>query len=300
MLWLGLLSGAALAASALPSAPPFARSLVWTEKGAEFETLSSQPISCLAKGTNPASVQYGRALFNTPTLLGGQAAKAGLNCNSCHISGRDNLHFMLPQLSSVSGTADVSSSFFSAARGNGKFDPVKIPDLAMPGKISRDPSSDKLERFIRNLVVEEFSGHEPSKTTLSALAAYVRAIRNCEGSPERGPHRLEDQRLEDQLALISSAVDGAANMAKAGEYGTADLLIAAARHQLGLIHERYGARGLKRQQKMLLKSSIDLQTTTDLPKWQADFDRNVAPALRQAESKSAYNPAILRKLLAPS
>ena len=286
------MSGAALAASALPFASPVARSLVWTEKGAEFKTLSSQPTSCLAKGPDAAQVQYGRALFNTPSLLGGQAAKAGLNCNSCHISGRDNPHFVLPQLSGVPGTADVSSSFFSSARGNGKLDPVKIPDLAMPGKISRDPSSDTLERFIRNLVVEEFSGHEPSKTTLSALAAYVRAIRNCEAGPEREPHRLEDQ-----LTLISASVDGAANMAKAGESSTANLLIAAARHQLGLIYERYGARGLKREQAMLLKSSIDLQTTTDLPKWQADFDRNVAPALRQAESKSAYNPAILKKLL---
>ena len=199
---------------------------------------------------------------------------------------------MLPQLSSVPGTADVSSSFFSAARGNGTFDPVKIPDLAMPGKISRNPSSDTLETFIRNLVVEEFSGHEPSKTTLSALAAYVRAIRNCEAGPERAPHSLEDQ-----LTLISASVDGAANMAKAGESSTADLLIAAARHQLGLIYERYGARGLKREQKMLLKASMSLQTANDMAKWPADFDRNVAPALRQAEARSAYNPAILKKML---
>ncbi len=285
---LALISGAAIAASA----PPLAQSLIWTEKGAEVEALSSQPTSCLADDANAAQVQYGRALFNTPLLLGGQAAKAGLNCNSCHISGRDNPHFFLPHLSDAPGTADVTSSFFSATRGNGKFDPVKIPDLAKPGKVSRDSSSGALEGFIRKLIVEEFSGHEPSKATLSALADYVRAIRNCEG---RSDH--QGRRLDDQLALVTTAVDGAAAMGKAEENNTADLLITAARHQLGLIDERYALPRFTRERVMLREASTRLQVADDLAKWKADFSSKLVPLLRNGEARSLYNIVQLKKAI---
>ena len=286
LLGVALVSGAAIAISA----PPLANSLIWTAPGAEMATLSSQPLSCIEDGPNGPQAQYGRALFNTPLLLGGQAAKAGLNCNSCHISGRDNPHFLMPHLSAGPGTADVTSSFFGEMRGNGQFDPVKIPDLVQPGKIPRDPSSRALEGFIRNLIVEEFSGHEPSAATLSALAAYVRAIRSCDGR--------EARTLEDQLTLISVAVEGAAAMAKAEESSTADLLIAAARHQLGLIDERYAFPQLKRERTMVRNASVSLQTAADLSKWQSDFDANVVPKLRRAEAKSAYNRAVLEQALA--
>ena len=300
MLCAGLVSGAGLAASA----PPLARSLVWTASGAELETLSSQPRSCLS-GKDDALLQSGRALFNAPLLLGGQAAKAELSCNSCHVAGRDNPHFFLPRLSSAPGTADVTSSFFSAARGNAKFDPVQIPDLARPGKISRDSAKPALEGFIRDLVVEEFSGDEPSKATLAALARYVRAIRACEG--ENGGQNVA-RKLADQLSLIDSAVDGAVSMANVGEEGTARLLLTAARHQLGLIDERYARRRLKRERKMLRSASRSLQEMNELPdftanllpaiaKWKSEFAGKLRPALQRKERRSYYNQTKLKKAL---
>lgn len=279
------------------NAPTF-ELLKWTEPGAELEALSSQPSACLSPDPqSTALVRAGEALFNTPTLLGGQAAKAGLSCASCHVNGRDNPHFALAGVSDKPGTADVTNSFFSAARGNGRFDPVLIPDLAAPGKVSRDPSIKALEPFIRNLIVEEFGGHEPSAATLEALAAYVRAIRGCPG----GKKTRVSRKLADQLALIQAGVMGTVEMQGRGDRQASQLLIAAARHQLGLLSERYAGPGLKRERAELLGASRRLQdlastpaTPTEFAKkaadWLIGFDKNVAERLVRKEAQSLYNP----------
>lgn len=232
------------------------------------------------------------ALFNTPSLLGGQAAKAGLNCNSCHDNGRDNRHFYVEGLSSTPGTADVTSSFFSILRGNAVKDPVAIPDLANPGKISRAADDQILERFIRTLIVEEFSGKEPNQSTLSALASYVRAIRKCDGA------HIIDRRLDDQLQLVDAAIGGALAMHRSGENATALILVRAARHQLGLIDERYSAPRFKAERSALLDSSRQLQDIAEaqnadlfnpaLTLWHEQFTANLVPRLRAGERQSLY------------
>ncbi len=290
---------------AFAATPPLFETLRWTAPGAELEAMSSQPATCLADNPQATTlVRTGEALFNTPTLLGGQAAKAGLNCASCHVNGRDNPHFALAGVSDRPGTADVTNSFFSAARGNGRFDPVLIPDLAAPGKIARDPSAKALEPFIRTLIVEEFGGHEPSAATLDALAAYVRAVGSCpEGKQMRVPRKLEDQ-----LTLIQSAVMGAVEMQARGDRQTSQLLIAAARHQLGLLSERYAGPGLKRERAELLKASRRLQDLAAIPatspelakqaaNWLIGFDKNVGQRLVGNEAASLYDPKQLAKAL---
>lgn len=242
------------------------------------------------------------ALFNTPTLLGGQAAKAGLSCASCHVNGRDNPHFLLPSLSGAAGTADVTSSFFSAARGNGVHDPVQIPDLARPGKISRAQGDPALEAFIRNLIVEEFSGMEPSPATLSALASYVRAMRSCQDKV-----RAQERRLSDQLDLIEVAIEGASAMTRLGETSTAKLAIASARHQLGLIDERYSGRHFKVEQKLLLDASTRLREIVEtgdsatipplLAAWQQQFEGKTVPRLLAGEPRSLYSAELLKAQL---
>jgi hypothetical protein len=272
--------------------------LRWTTPGAELEVLSSQPSACLSHDPQEGPmVQAGQALFNTPSLLGGQAAKAGLSCASCHVNGRDNPHFLLSGVSDGPGTADVTNSFFSAARGNGKFDPVPIPDLAAPGKVARDPEAKALAPFIRTLIVEEFAGHEPTPATLEALATYVRAIQTCPG----GDSRQVPRTLEDQLGLIQAAVLGAVEMVGRGDRPTARALIAAARHQLGLVSERYAGPGLKRERAALLEASRQLQEMADTPAtpekfakavadWSMHFDKNVGERLVRKEKQSLYNP----------
>lgn len=271
--------------------PPAFEQLRWTAPGAGYALLSEQPSACLA--SEEPRVRSGRALFATPTLLGGQAAKAGLSCASCHINGRGNPHFLLAGVSAVPGTADVSNSFFSAVRGNGRFDPVTIPDLAMPGKVSRDAQTKALEPFVRNLIVEEFGGEEPTPAMLDAIATYVRAVARCNlDMPQR-------RGLIDQLRALDDGMAGAALMLERGDRAGVRLSIAAIRHQLGLIAERYpGSRS------DLLSASRALQALGDgngglpaLRRWKDGFDRGLAQKLRRDEGRSLYDAVQLRKAL---
>lgn len=260
--------------------------------------MSEQPATCLANET--PLVRGGRALFGVPTLLGGQAAKAGLSCASCHVNGRDNPHFLLAGVSAAPGTADVTNSFFSAARGNGRFDPVVIPDLAMPGKIARDPDTRVLEQFIRNLIVEEFGGREPTPAMLDALATYVRAVRACPKGQSVG------RRLGDQFTAIDDGVAAAQLMIGRADPQGAALSIAAIRHQLGLIAERYTGSGLTREREGLLAASRALHAIGDgdparispaLARWKGEFDKGLAKQLRRAEGRSLYDEKRLAESL---
>jgi len=274
--------------------------LRWTAPGSEVVLLSEQPATCTAVDND--MVQSGRALFGAPTLLGGQAAKAGLSCASCHVNGRDNPHFLLAGVSAAPGTADVTNSFFSAARGNNRFDPVIIPDLAMPGKIARSPESRTLETFIRNLIVEEFGGQEPTPAMLDALAAYVRAVRSCPAEATVA------RQLQDQLAAIGDGVAAAQLMARRGDRQGVRLAIAAMRYQLGLIAERYASPRFAREQAALLAASRELQAIGDtaglvallpaLGRWKRNFDAGLASRLRRGEGRSLYEAKHLARSLA--
>src|SRR5215210_5068995 len=144
----------------------------WLAAGASPESLLREPGECVAWPASPRlndSVRIGRAAFRAPLLFGGQAARAGLSCASCHRNGRDNPDFHFPGISGAPGTADVTASLLSSHRGDGKFNPKPIPDLAGdPAKriVSREPVKRDLERFIRGLIVEEFDGPEPPTAVL--------------------------------------------------------------------------------------------------------------------------------------
>lgn len=292
--------GAALAAvvAAAPptrNAPPLV-ALTWTAPGHEREVLLEQPATCLNPAIASAQVRMGQALFNAPDLFGGQAARAAISCASCHSNGRRNPAFFLGGISDEPGSADVSSSFFSLARADRRFDPVPIPDLAVPGKIDRDPASGVLERFIRGLIVEEFAGREPSAAQLDALASYVRAVRACSG------RATEPRNLASDLALLSASIDGAIGLLDQHDSAGAAILIKAARFRLGLIDERMAGPKLGRSHKALLAASlklaqVPLQRTT-LASWLIEFDRSTAPQLIRAERHSLYEPRQLDQWLA--
>lgn len=278
------------------------QSFWWTAPGHELAAASTQPSACLAYDALDADrVHAGQALFNTPALLGGQAAKAGLSCASCHTNGRDNPHFFVKGLSAQPGTADVTTAFFSTARANAVQDPVKIPDLAKPGKISRAIGDPALEHFIRTLIVDEFSGKEPSPATLSALATYVRSIQSCKNDV------LQNRGVGEQIALIAAAVEGALEMQRRDDRATAHLLVRAVRHQLGLIHERYDAPRLATERRALLYSSRKIEMLEDqddvasiapaLRNWHRDFNATLVPKLIASERHSLYAPKPLRTAL---
>jgi hypothetical protein len=230
------------ALAALGDAP--IRGMLWVARDADPErALGSVPTECLKIPADPAlaaRIEVGRAAFRTPVLLGGQAARAGINCEACHRNGRSNPDFLFPGISGAPGTADVTNSLFSTHRGNGIDDPKPIPDLSGPKaklKVGQDSTEKTLEPFIHGLITEEFDGPEPTPETLDGLAAYVRAL-NPAACPARARRPLTVALL---MTDARRALDAAEARTAAGDDATAMLMVASARSRLGLIDERYAA-----------------------------------------------------------
>ena len=297
-----LIAGAALVLAGAVLAAPRARmqALTWTTPGAERAVLLRQPVACLDPAPDPLEVSYGRALFNAPQLLGGQTARAGISCASCHANGRRSAAFFLDGVSGEPGTADVSASFFSIARANRHFDPKPIPDLAAPGKVSRDPATRGLEQFTRGLIVDEFAGREPAATELSAVSAYLRALRPCVSERE------ESRGLDADLELLRDTIGAAERRADLGDDAGTALMVSAARFRLGLIEERYVGPRLATARRQLLAASRALQPMGEakvpskaaLQLWRARFERDIVPRLIRGERRSLYDPRRVEAWLA--
>lgn len=287
---------------AADAAPPL-RAMLWAAADVDAtRAFATAPAECLRQAPDPATahaVEVGRAAFRAPTLLGGQAARARLTCESCHRSGRDNPDFSFPGASGAPGTADVTLSLFSSHRGNGVHDPRPIPDLSGPrDRLKVAPVN--LPEFIRGLIVEEFNGPPPSPATLAGLAAYVSALEPaaCPTAAHR-PVTLAATFDDARRALLAAR----AQLAR-GDGPTSLLLIGSARAQLGLIDERYA--GLPADRARLRAADAALtalqsavrerpsQASAQLSRWLA-----AAPALEAAlaarEARSLFNPAQLAK-----
>ena len=155
----------------------------WLAPSADrVRALGSLPTECLgpARDADQAyAIDVGRAAFRTPLLLGGQAARAGLSCESCHRAGRNNPDFFFPGISGVPGTADVTTPLLSTHEDDGVVDPKPIPDLSGPKsklKVSQAPGGDALQSHIHGIATREFDGAEPPPAVMAGLAAYVRAL----------------------------------------------------------------------------------------------------------------------------
>jgi hypothetical protein len=257
----------------------------WTAPGALPRSLSFAPAECLRPAREAATaraVAIGRIAFRAPLLLGGQAARAGMSCATCHVNGRGNPNFLFPGLSGAPGTADVTASLMSSHRGDGIFNPRPIPDLAGPPeklKISRTKPG-ALESFIHGLVTEEFDGPEPPPEVLAGLAAYVRAI---DPSACRGGEA--PVRLAGRLAEIDTAVA----LARTRDGETRRLLLAAARSTLGAIDERFSA--LPADRAIVRAADSDLAAIrlgqADFARWDAAWPVRRRSLLRD-EPRSLY------------
>jgi mono/diheme cytochrome c family protein len=272
----------------------------WLASGSLPRALLWEPPECLVQPRDPAerwAVAIGRVAFRAPLLLGGQAARAGMSCATCHRNGRGNPDFLFPGLSGGPGTADVTSSLMSSHRGDHVVNPKPIPDLGGSRatlKVSRDAGDPALERFIRGLVVEEFDGPEPSPEVLSGLVAYVRALRPeaCRGSQRRVG-------LGGRLADVDTAVA----LAKTSSGETRRLLLAAARSTLGAVDERFRAPDLENDRRLLRQSDAILgglrAGSNDFGAWRRTWPPVRAQLLRD-EPRSLYDPARLGRALAGS
>jgi cytochrome c peroxidase len=121
----------------------------------------------------------GNLAFNSPYTLGDAARNAHISCATCHVNGASNPRLFIPGLSTRPGTFDTTSSLFNPKTDNGVLDAVTIPSLRGARFLSpygHDGRGASLREFVRNVVVNEFAGAEPSPQILDALVVYIEDI----------------------------------------------------------------------------------------------------------------------------
>ena len=232
---IGCLSACIAPADPPPETSVTLRALDWLAPAADPVThLTTQPAACVPGDMSDAA-RRGELLFNSPLLLGGQAAKAGLSCASCHRNGRGNPNFVFQGISAAPGTADVTNALFGHQRADREFNPVPIPDLAGPeGQIQVDRDDPgALEAFLRAQIIEEFSGQPPSLDVIDDVAAYIRAI-NAQACPADA---VVAQSWHDEVARVDTAVRAMTQIDEADQRPYRQ----AARAALGRLHARFPA-----------------------------------------------------------
>ena len=175
---------AALLVSAAAAAAPISTKEGVLPPGTDLgETVGAQPTELfateLAGGKRSYQQKLGDMLFSSPAIFGGVAKQAGISCNTCHQQGAGNPALFIPGLSSRHGNFDTTGALFNPKADNGLFDPVTPPSLRgakVLAPYGHDGRFASLRDFVRNVVVNEFAGPEPSGEVLDALVAYVQDI----------------------------------------------------------------------------------------------------------------------------
>jgi hypothetical protein len=124
-------------------------------------------------------VGLGDLAFNSPGILGDVARRAGISCATCHVNGASNPRLFIPGLSTRPGNFDTTGALFNSKADNHVLDPVRIPSLRGARYLApygHDGRIASLREFVRNVIVGEFAGPEPTPAILDALAAYIQEI----------------------------------------------------------------------------------------------------------------------------
>ena len=296
-----LIGAAFLLAADTPAQLPI-REVRWLAAGVPVEQVNRLPPDCFRAPPDPKSrrsAEIGRISFRAPLLLGGQAARVGLSCSSCHRNGRGNPDFHFPGISGGPGTADVTASLLSSHRGDGTFNPKPIPDLAGdPAKriVTHDLAKPDLKRFIHGLITQEFDGPEPPPKVLEGVAAYVRAI---------GPEHCASNEVRVTATSLLAEVDTAVRLARSEpDPATARVLIGAARSNLGRVDERFQLPGLETDRSLLAEADGELRALqeslgrrTETRRWR-EWDRSWKARKRQIESdaqRSLFSEVLLKE-----
>lgn len=262
--------------------------------------LSIEPNECLISQTTEAAdlhkqnIALGRMAFRSPFLLGGQAARRGLTCQSCHTQGQRNENFFVIGLSEDPGTADVTSFHFSDELGDESFNPAPIPSLSDDFRgVDYDEAADELEKFVTRLITKEFTGPTPLPEVKTGLLAYLRDLNDtaCESAQLKGKDVLSYK-----LTVISETFDVLLNNSFKAE--TQIFLTNALRSELGRLHLRYPndpeiqkelvtiSQGLISRQEPLTQESL----TSAQQKW-----ANLQPNMERAYKRSLFNESAILK-----
>jgi cytochrome c peroxidase len=134
-------------------------------------------------------VSLGDLAFNSPGVLGGVARQASVSCGSCHVNGAGNAKFFMPKMSTRPGNFDTTGPLFNPKADNFILDPVRIPSLRGARYLApygHDGRMSSLHDFVRNVIVNEFAGSEPSPVIVDAIVAYIHDI-DFLPNPSLGP-----------------------------------------------------------------------------------------------------------------
>jgi cytochrome c peroxidase len=134
-------------------------------------------------------VNLGNLAFSSPSVLGGVARQAGISCETCHVNGAGNAKFFVPKMSTRPGNFDTTGPLFNPKADNAMLDPVRIPSLRGARYLApygADGRMASLRDFVRNVIVNEFAGPEPSPSILDAMVAYIQDI-DFLPNPRLGP-----------------------------------------------------------------------------------------------------------------
>jgi cytochrome c peroxidase len=134
-------------------------------------------------------VDLGNLAFSSPGILGGPARQAGVSCSTCHVNGAGNAKFFIPKMSTRPGNFDTTGPLFNPKADNFALDPVRIPSLRGARYLApygQDGRMASLRDFVRNVIVNEFAGPEPSPIIVDAIVAYIQDI-DFLPNPDLGP-----------------------------------------------------------------------------------------------------------------
>jgi cytochrome c peroxidase len=133
----------------------------------------------IAGGRRSIQSIVGDLLFEAPSLVGGVARKAGISCGSCHIQGTTNAELFIPGLSSRPGTFDPAGPLFNPQTDRHVLNALTVPTLRGARYLwpfGHDGRFASLRDFVRNAIVTEFAGPEPSPAAVDALVAFIQDI----------------------------------------------------------------------------------------------------------------------------
>jgi cytochrome c peroxidase len=153
------------------------------------------------KGRKSYLVNLGNLAFSSPSILGSVARQAGVSCSTCHVNGTGNGKLYIPKMSTRPGNFDTTGPLFNPKADNQALDPVRIPSLRgarFLAPYGNDGRMASLRDFVRNVIVNEFAGPEPTPTTLDSVVAYINDI-DFLPNPNLGPAgRLTPMAMESE------------------------------------------------------------------------------------------------------
>src|SRR5262249_33093423 len=184
-------------------------------------------------------VALGDLAFNSPAILGDVARRAGISCGTCHVNGASNAKLFVPGLSTRPGTFDTTGPLFNPKADNHLLDPVRIRSLRGARYLApygHDGRMASLRDFVRNVVVNEFAGPEPSTTILDAIVAYVQEIEFLPNPKLGARGRLNESASETERrgeALFSKPFPHDSNLSCAGCHQPSGAFVDHLQHDVG-------------------------------------------------------------------